>query len=412
MRLVAKQVLKCGVCGSEYPEAVKTVCDECFGPLKVQVNLGEAKRTLTKNTLAQRTQSFWRYFELLPLNEKKNIIDIGTTVTPLVKATRLGKILGLNNLYIKNDAVLPTYSFKDRPVTVGASKAVEFGFRVFSCASTGNLAASTAAHAAKAGVRCFVFVAGNIEESKIASIIGYGPTIISVEGIYDVANRLANEAADKYGWAVMNVNVRPYYQEGEKTLSFETCEQLEWRKPDAVVVPVGSGSLLYEIHKGFKEFEELRFVDGGGSVRFYAAQGEGASPVVDAVKSGGDIKPYKEVHTIAKSIAMGAPGDGDAALNIIRETRGGGENPGDAEILEGIRLLAQTEGILTEPAGGTTIAALKRLAERGAFDANETIVAYITGNGLKTVDAIPKGRMVKIKPRIEEVDAIVRQTRG
>lgn len=404
--MAVKQFLKCSVCGKEFEEAVKTVCDECFGPLKVQVNLEQAKEKLTKSVLAQRTQSFWRYFELLPLNDKKNIVDIGTTVTPLVKAERLGKILGLNNLYVKNDAVLPTYSFKDRPVTVGASKAVEFGYSVFSCASTGNLAASTAAHAAKAGLQCYVFVAGNIEESKIASIAGYGPTIISVEGIYDVANRLANEAADKYGWAVMNVNVRPYYQEGEKTLSFETCEQLEWKKPDAVVVPVGSGSLLYEIWKGFEEFEEIGFV-GKEKVRFYAAQGKGASPLVDAVKSGGAIKPYKEVHTIAKSIAMGAPGDGDAAIGIIRETKGGGESPSDEEILEGIRLLAQTEGILTEPAGGTTIAALKKLAEQGAFDANETVVAYVTGNGLKTVDAIPKAKRVNIKPRIEEVDAIV-----
>jgi len=387
------------------------VCDECFGPVKVNFNLEEVRGGFTKENIARRPISLWRYFELLPVDDRSRIVDLGAGYTPLVHAQKLGKALGLNRLYIKNDSVNPTFSFKDRPVTVGITKAIEFGRKVISCASTGNLAAASAAHAAKAGLPCFVFIPADIELNKIAQIFAYGANVIAVNGIYDVANRLSNEAADRFGWAVLNVNIRPYYAEGEKTIAFETCEQLGWELPDAVVVPIGSGGLLCEVEKAFRELRELRLVPDE-VVRFYGAQGEGADAVIRAVKKGGPVIPIKNPKTIAKSIMFGAPGDGEHALRIIRETKGGGENPGDREILEGIRLLAQTEGILTEPAGGTTIAALKRLAEQGAFDANEVVVAFITGNGLKTQEAIPKGKIHRVEPRIEEVEGVLRRLGG
>ncbi|MEM4390183.1 MAG: threonine synthase [Candidatus Micrarchaeia archaeon] len=408
---IARYKLKCRECGAEYAPTERTVCDDCFGPVKVAFDLAEAGATFTKENIARRPLSLWRYFELLPVDDKSRIVDLGAGYTPLIHAQKLGQALGLRRLYIKNDSVNPTFSFKDRPVTVGITKAIEFGKKVISCASTGNLAASSAAHAAKAGLPCFVFIPADIELAKIAQIFAYGAHVIAVNGIYDVANRLSNEAADRFGWAVLNVNIRPYYAEGEKTIAFETCEQLGWELPDAVVVPIGSGGLLCEVEKAFRELRELRLVPDE-NVRFYGAQGEGADAVIRAVKNGGPVVPIKNPKTIAKSIMFGAPGDGEHALRIIRETRGGGENPSDAEILEGIRLLAHTEGILTEPAGGTTIAALKRLAEAGAFDANEVVVAFITGNGLKTQEAIPRGKVYRINPRIEEVEKVLRKVRA
>lgn len=400
--------LKCRECGAEYAPELRTVCDECFGPVKVNFDLDKVGSTLTKAGMAQRERTLWRYFELLPADDKSKIVDLGAGWTPLVHAQRLGRALGLKRLFVKNDSVNPTFSFKDRPVATGVAKAVEFGKTVISCASTGNLAAASAAYAAKAGLECIVFVPADIEQNKIAQIAAYGARIIAVNGIYDTANRLSNEAADRFGWAVLNVNIRPYYAEGEKTIAFETAEQLGWRLPDAVVVPIGSGGLLCEVEKAFQELSELRLVDGH-AVRYYGAQGEGADAVIRAFRNGGDVVPIREPKTIAKSIMFGAPGDGGHALQIMRESDGGGENPGDAEILAGIRLLAQTEGILTEPAGGAAIAALKRLAEAGEFDASDTVVALITGNGLKTQEAIQATRVDAIEARIEKVEETLRR---
>lgn len=405
---ITRYNLKCRECGKEYPAEKRSVCDDCFGPVKVNFNIDEVRKTFTKSAISQRPRTLWRYFELLPVDDKNKIIDLGSSCTPLIHAKNLGKVLGLKNLYIKNDSINPTFSFKDRPVTVGITKAIEFDMKVISCASTGNLAASCGAHASKAGLECYVFVPDNIEHNKIAQIAAYGAKIISVNGIYDTANRLSNEAADRYGWAVLNVNIRPYYAEGEKTIAFETAEQLGWNLPDAVVVPIGSGGLLCEVEKAFTELRNLSFVPEH-HVRFFGAQGEGADAVITAFKNKTNVIPIKNPKTIAKSIMFGSPGDGDHALKIMKETNGGGENPTDGEILEGIKLLAKTEGILTEPAGGTTIAALKRLTEAGSFDSGDKIVAYITGNGLKTQEAIPKANIRRIDPKIEFVDRILKE---
>ncbi|NJK99194.1 MAG: threonine synthase [Spirulinaceae cyanobacterium SM2_1_0] len=373
--------------GTEYEPLPIHICEETFAPLEVAYDYDAIRRLVSRESIAAGPNSIWRYKAFLPV-ATDNPIDVGTGMTPLVKSTRLARRLGLKNLYIKNDAVnMPTLSFKDRVVSVALTRAREFGFSTVSCASTGNLANSTAAIAAHAGLECCVFIPADLEAGKILGTLIYNPTVMAVKGNYDQVNRLCSEVANTYGWGFVNINLRPYYSEGSKTLGFEVAEQLGWQLPDHVVVPVASGSLYTKIYKGFREFVKVGLVDDK-PVRFSGAQAEGCSPVAQAFKEGRDfISPVKP-NTIAKSIAIGNPADGVYALELARKTGGQIETVTDAEIIAGIKLLAETEGIFTETAGGTTIAVLQKLVEAGKIDPEETTVAYITGNGLKTQEAI------------------------
>jgi len=337
-------------------------------------------------------------------------VNLGVGLTILHECKRLAETLRLRKLYVKDDTVNPTGSFKDRPATVAVSKALELGFKAVGCASTGNLAAATAAHAAKAGIPCYVFIPSNTEINKVLQAATYGAKIIAVKGTYDEANRLAAQASDLYDWALVNINLRPYYVEGSKTLAFETCEQLEWNAPDNIVIPMGSGALLCAIWRGLKQFSRVGLIDEL-KTRIIGAQPGGCSPIVSAFKSNSDdVIPVEKPNTIAKSLAIGDPGDGIYALNAIRESGGAAESATDAEILEGIKLLAKTEGIFSEPAGGVTIAVLKKLVEAGEIPRDEDVVCCVTGNGFKSTDAILKifTEPVEIEPTIEELKKIVK----
>jgi threonine synthase len=378
--------LRCRECGSEHEPARLSVCPECLGPLDAFYDYREVD--WSEASLSRRPRSIWRYRELLPLLDPRKAVDLGAGFTPLRRADRLAKELGLEELYLKDDTVNPTYSFKDRPASVAVSKAMELGYGVVGCASTGNLAAATAAHSAKAGLPCYVFIPKGIEGTKVSQAIAYGARIIRVSGTYDEANAAASRAAERFGWALVNINVRPYYVEGSKSLAFEVCEQLGWEAPDHVIVPIGSGALLNAIAKGFGELRDLGLIEGQGP-KISGAQGLGCSPVVDAFKSGRDyIEPVEAPNTIAKSLAIGDPGDGIYALRRIRDSGGRAEAASDAEIAEAIRLLGRTEGLFAEPAGAVTVAALKKLIAAGAVGRDERVVCYITGNGLKAPDAV------------------------
>ena len=386
MKLAKVKGLRCKECGREYPVEPIHVCEFCFGPLDVVYDYGEIRKVITRERIERGPKSLWRYADLLPVENPT--VGLSAGFTPLKRAEKLGKALGLKNLYIKDDSVNhPTLSFKDRVVSVAISKAKEFGFDTAACASTGNLANSVAAHCAQAGLGCYVFIPANLETQKIFGSLVFSPTVVAVEGNYDDVNRLCSEIASDQGWAFVNINIRPYYAEGSKTLAFEVVEQLGWRAPDAVVVPAASGSLYTKIWKGLKEMEEVGLIDSV-KTRMYGAQAEGCSPIASAWKEGRDfIKPVKP-KTIAKSIAIGNPADGIYALKTTKESSGDWEIATDAEILDGIKLLAETEGIFTETAGGTTIAVLKKLARRGVLDPEEVVVAYITGNGYKTLEVL------------------------
>ena len=379
--------LRCKECGAEYELQPIHVCELCFGPLEVTYDYSALTRMVTRESIEAGPNSIWRYRPFLPV-ETDDPIDVGTGMTPLLESHRLARRLGLKKLYIKNDAVnMPTLSFKDRVVSVALTRAREFGFSTVSCASTGNLANSTAAIAAHAGLDCCVFIPADLETGKINGTLIYSPTLMAVQGNYDQVNRLCSEVANTHGWGFVNINLRPYYSEGSKTLGFEVAEQLGWQLPDRIVAPLASGSLFTKIYKGFQEFIKLGLVEDK-PVRFSGAQAEGCSPIAQAFKEGRDfIKPVKP-NTIAKSIAIGNPADGIYALEVAEKTNGNIEAVTDAEIIEGIKLLAETEGIFTETAGGTTIAVLKKLVEAGKIDPDETTVVYITGNGLKTQEAI------------------------
>jgi threonine synthase len=379
--------LQCRECGQLYAAEARHVCDLCFGPLEVAYDYDVIGASVSRLSIAAGPRSLWRYRALLPI-EGERVVDTQAGFTPLVPASNLGRQLGLKNLWIKNDTVNPTFSFKDRPVSIASTRAVELGFDVLSCASTGNLAGSVAAHAAKAGMRACIFIPADLEAAKILGASIYEPTIFAVDGNYDDVNRLSSEIADLYPWAFVNINLRPYYSEGSKTLAFEVAEQLGWRRPDAVVVPIASGSMFTKIHKGFDELEKVGLLDRGPAPRMIGAQAEGCSPVVQAARAGTyDVQPVRP-NTIAKSLAIGNPADGYYALKIVEETRGALEAVNDDEIVEGIRLLARTEGIFAETAGGVTIGVLKKLVEAGKIDPDELVVAYITGNGFKTLDAV------------------------
>jgi threonine synthase len=398
--------------GTEYPLKAMNICEETFAPLEVAYDYDLIRRQVSRESIQAGPNSIWRYRAFLPV-ASENPIDVGTGMTPLVKSHRLARRLGLKNLYIKNDAVnMPTLSFKDRVVSVALTRARELGFTTVSCASTGNLANSTAAIAAHAGLDCCVFIPADLETGKILGTLIYNPTVMAVKGNYDQVNRLCSEVGNTYGWGFVNINLRPYYSEGSKTLAFEVAEQLGWKLPDRIIAPLASGSLYTKIYKGFQEFIQVGLVEEK-TVRFSGAQAEGCSPIAQAFKEERDFVSPVKPNTIAKSIAIGNPADGIYALDVARKTGGEIESATDAEIVEGIKLLAETEGIFTETAGGTTIAVLKKLVEAGKIDPDETTVVYITGNGLKTQEAVQGyiGEPLVIEPKLESFEHALERSR-
>jgi threonine synthase len=388
--------LRCHVCHTPFPAEALFVCDRCFGPLEAVYDYAAARRTMTREAVAARPRNLWRYRELLPITGHPRT---GHTsgMTPLVRADRLAARLGVRDLYVKDDGVNhPTMSYKDRVVSVAATRAVELGFTTFGCASTGNLANSVAAHAARLGLACYVFIPDNLEVGKVTGSAVYAPRVMSVRGTYDDINRLCTQIADRYNWGFANINLRSYYAEGAKTCAFEIAEQLEWRFPAHVVSPVAGGTLLPRIARGFAELRELGLVDGS-LPRIHAAQAAGCAPVVRALQNGLDFPDPVRPDTLAKSIAIGNPADGFQVLEVVRASGGSGAMVTDDEILDGLRLLAETEGIFTEPAGGTTVAATRKLIEQGAIPRDESIVICITGNGYKTAEVL-QGRTVTPVP--------------
>jgi threonine synthase len=379
------QSLRCRECGRSYEIAPRYSCEWCFGPLEVAYDHEAAAAAVTRESIAAGPPTIWRYADLLPVDPSPGGLPVG--YTPLVRADRLADALGLGELWVKDDTRNPTNSFKDRVVAVAVAKALEFGLKTIACASTGNLAQAVSGAAARAGLASYVFIPANLEPAKILSTAVYGANVVAVDGNYDDVNRLCAELAAEHPWAFVNVNVRPFYAEGSKTLAFETAEQLGWEAPDHIVVPVASGSLLTKIHGGFDELVRVGLLDEA-PVRVSGAQAAGCSPVATAFAEGSDaIRPVKPA-TIAKSLAIGNPADGYYALDTVRRTGGGLTAVSDAEIIDGIKLLARTEGIFGETAVGVTIASLRRLAAEGVVRPDERVVAYVTGHGLKTLDAI------------------------
>ena len=393
--------LKCRECGRQYQKEPIHVCEFCFGPLEVIYDYDGIKNVLSRKVIEGRPKNMWRYRELIPIDGEPRVgRDVG--FTPLVRAKNLGKALGVDNLYIKNDSVShPTLSFKDRVVATAITKAMEFGYDTVACASTGNLANSVAALSAEGGIKSYIFIPADLESSKILGTLIYGTNLIGVKGNYDDVNRLCSEIAANYRWAFVNITIRPYYGDGSKTFGYEIAEQLGWRTPDNVIVPVAGSSLITKVWKAFKEFEMLGLI-GKVNTKVFAAQAKGCSPVTSAIKEGRNfIKPVKP-NTIAKSIAIGNPADGYYGIKTVNESGGYGEDVTDEEIIEGIKLLAKTEGIFTETAGGVTVAVTKKLIEQGRIKKNELTVVSITGNGLKTIEAVSSriGNPVIIEPRL------------
>jgi threonine synthase len=395
--------LRCRECARVYPAQALHVCDYCFGPLEVTYDYEAIASHVTRESVAAGPQTIWRYADLLPV-EASAPVDLGAGFTPLVRAERLAAELGLGEVWIKNDTLNPTGSFKDRVVSVALTKARQLGFKVAACASTGNLANAVAAHAAHAGLESYVFIPQDLELAKIVTTAIYGGHLIAVEGNYDDVNRLCAELTSEHpSWAFVNVNVRTYYAEGSKTLAYEVAEQLGWEAPDHVVVPVGSGSQLTKIHKGFRELGDVGLLPEPPEVRISGAQATGCDPVAKAFAEGVDhIRPVRP-DTIAKSLAIGNPADGWYALDVVRSTGGALDAVTDDEIVEGIRLLARTEGIFAETAGGVTVATLAKLAAAGVVRSDERVVVYVTGHGLKTVDAVTAhaGPSATIAPSLE-----------
>ena len=398
---MAVESLKCKECGEPYPLEASFVCEQCFGPLEVSydfsgLDAGEARRKIQAGS-----RGIWRYSDFLPFAGRPGD-PLEPGLTPLIRADRLAERLGLGELWIKNDAANPTHSFKDRVVAVAVAKAKELGFETVACASTGNLANAVAAHAAAAGLDSYVFVPADLEEQKLLATGIYGTNLVGIRGTYDDVNRLCTELSQTHPWAFVNVNLRPYYSEGSKTLAFETIEQLGWSLPDRVVAPIASGSLFTKLAKGIREWREVGLVEGELPT-FCGAQPEGCSPVATAFAEGWDVcKPERKPDTIAKSLAIGDPADGPYALELARQTGGQIKSVTDDEIRAGIKLLAETTGVFTETAGGVTIGVLTKLAEEGAIGSDERVVAYITGEGLKTLDAARESfRMHEIEPTLD-----------
>ena len=393
--------LQCRECGRQYPKEPLHVCEFCFGPLEIVYDYEQIRRVLTRESIARGPRNMWRYQPLLPLDGEPTV---GQHVgfTPLVKAKRLGKVLGLNNLYLKNDCVNhPTLSFKDRVVAVAVSKAIEFKYDTVACASTGNLANSVAAHAAEAGLKSYIFIPADIEMTKIVGTLVYGTTLIGIRGVYDEVNRLCSEIAANFHWAFVNITIRPFYGDGSKTFGYEIAEQLGWKAPDHVVIPVAGSSLITKVYKAFHEFQHLGLIDEV-KTKIHAAQASGCAPVTTAIKEGRDfIKPVIP-NTIAKSIAIGNPADGYYGIKTVNESGGYGEDVSDDEIVECIKLLAQTEGIFAETAGGVTLGVARKLIAQGRIQPEDVTVLAITGNGIKTQEAVMEkvGSPVVIDPRL------------
>ena len=406
--------LRCRECGRTYPKQAIHICEFDFGPLEAAYDYAAIGAALTREIIAARPQTMWRYRELLPIDGEPTV---GTQVgfTPLVRADRLARRLGLRELYIKNDTVnYPTLSFKDRVVSVALSRARELGFEVVACASTGNLANSVAANAAAAGLTSYVLIPADLESGKVLNSLVYGTRVIGIHGAYDQVNRLCSEIAGKYGWGFVNVNLRPYYAEGSKTMGFEIAEQLGWRAPRHTVVPMASGSLLTKIHKAYKELATIGLIDPPPSPST-ARRPRGCSPITEAMKKGSDlVKPVAKPQTIAKSLAIGTPADGYYAIHTMRDTGGAAEDATDEEIIEGIKLLAENEGIFAETAGGVTVACAKKLVESGKIAPDESVVLCITGHGLKTAEAVAAhcGAPRVIKPSLREFEELVSDELG
>jgi threonine synthase len=377
--------LRCHLCHATFPAIASYVCEKCLGPLEPFYDYDAVD--LTREQIERRPKNLWRYRELLPI-EGEPLTGLSSGFTPLVRCGQLAKRLGVRELYIKDDSVNhPTLSYKDRVVSIAATRAVELGFKVLACASTGNLANSVAAHASRLGLECYVFIPDNLEAGKVFGSAIFKPTILGIAGTYDDVNRLCTQVADRYGFGFVNINLRSYYAEGAKTMAFEIAEQLGWRFPQHVVSPVAGGTLLPRIVRGFKELRTVGLVEGE-LPRVYAAQAAGCAPVVQALEAGLDHPELVRPDTIAKSIAIGNPADGYQVIECVRETGGTGSAVSDEKILHAIQLLAETEGLFTEPAGGTTLAATVDLIQRGVIPPDESIVVCITGNGYKTAEVV------------------------
>ncbi len=379
--------LKCRECEREYPKEPLHVCEFCFGPLEVHYDYEVIQKSISRRSIEQGPDSLWRYIDLLPIDGEPTD-GLKSGFTPLIRAKNLGDALGVKEIYIKDDSVChPTLSFKDRVVAIALSKSKEFDFDTVSCASTGNLANAVAAHAAIANLNCYIFIPADLELGKVVASLVYAPTVVGIMGTYDEVNRLCSEIAGVYPWAFVNINIRPYYAEGSKTLCFELIEQLGWEAPDHIIAPAAGGSLITKIGKALKEFHQLGLIEKPNT-RIHIAQAEGCGPIVNAFKENSDfVKPVKP-DTIAKSLAIGNPADGIYAVNTVRNSGGIGEHANDEEIVEAIKLLAATEGIFTETAGGVTLAATKKLIDDGHIARDERIVVAITGNGFKTIEAL------------------------
>jgi threonine synthase len=402
--------LRCRECGHHYPKEALYVCEFCFGSLEVEYDYEGIGKMLNREVIEEREKNMWRYRELLPL-EKEPTDGFNTGFTPLFKAEKLGKKIGIKDLYIKDDTVNhPSLSFKDRVVAVALSRAKELGFSVVACASTGNLANSLAAQSAQAGIKAFIFIPSDLESGKIVSTLVYGANLVAVEGNYDEVNRLCSELATEKKWGFVNINLRPYYSEGSKTFGFEIAEQLGWRVPDHIIVPVAGGSLISKVWKAFKELERLGLI-AEVQTRIHAAQAAGCAPVVNAIEEESEvIKPVKP-KTIVKSLAIGNPADGYYAVRTVRESGGSGAAVSDEEVIEGIKLLAETEGIFAETAGGVTVAAALRLKEKGIISRKESLVLSITGNGLKTKEVL-EGALkpsLRIKPTVSSFEEALKE---
>ena len=397
--------LRCRKCGREYPLEPNNLCNFCLSPLEVDYDYKTMTKVISREKLAAGPESMWRYRQLLPIDGQ--VVDIGTGFTPLLRADNLGRELGLDKLYVKNDCLNPTYSFKDRVVSVAITKAQEFGFDTVACASTGNLAASVAAHAAKVNMKAYVFVPSNVELGKLVATAIYKPVLITVDGSYDDVNRLCGKLTAKYNWGFININLRPYYAEGSKTLAYEVAEQLGWRAPDCVVVPAASGLLFTRIWKGLDELSMLGLTEPVNT-HMYVTQAAGSSPIVNAFAAGTlHVHPVKP-NTIAKSIAIGNPANGYYALRVARQSGGGALAVTDEEAIAGMRLLAETEGIFAEAAGGVVIAALKKLVASGTIKRSELTVAFITGAGPKTQEILSDiVQTFTIQPTLESFEEVI-----
>jgi threonine synthase len=395
--------LRCRECGAEYELQPVHVCAQCFGPLDVAYDYDVVRRQVSRSRIEAGPASMWRYRDLLPLEDDAPVVTLGEGLTPLVRAERLGAELGLRNLYLKNDSMNPTNSFKDRVVSVAISWARAHGFETIGCASTGNLAHAVAAYSARAGLDCYVFLPDDIEPNKVASASVFEPNLIAAHGTYDDVNRLCSQLMEDYPWAFCNINVRPFYAEGSKTLTFETAEQLGWRLPDEIVIPIASGCQFVRHRRAAQELLDLGLVEDGQVPRLTGAQALGCAPVYNAWQQGTDrVQPVRP-NTIARSIAIGNPSDGGYVVRIAKETGGLVEAVTEKEIVDAIRLLARTEGIFTETAGGVTIGVLAKLARAGRWQGDEVVVAYVTGHGLKTVEVLngSGGRRTEIDPTLK-----------